>query len=121
MRSCVVTTTSDGRTTLAPVTVLPVTDGERPVGAWIVGPGTASFRPVVDVTRLAGVALAAAVALAVAVGATAGRRRPEIGTVTMGPGGWVSLKHTASPPLRSGTPRPWWAHLLRARRLVPQR
>ena len=117
------TTTIDGRTALAPVTVLPVIDGERPVGAWIVGPGTATFRPVVDVTRLAGAALAAAGAatVAVAVVAAAGRRRPEIGTVTMGPGGWVSVKRTSSPPLRSGPPRPWWAHLLRARRLVPQR
>jgi hypothetical protein len=36
----------------------------------------------------------------------------------MGPGGWVSLRRTGSPPLRDGSPRPWWAHLLRAHRLV---
>ncbi|WP_433716837.1 hypothetical protein ACQP2Y_23385 [Actinoplanes sp. CA-051413] len=113
-------------TTVAPpatVTVLPVTHGERPVGAWIVGPRGATFRPVVDVTRLAGATLAAvgAVTVAVAVAAAAGRRRPEIGAVTMGPGGWVSIKRTALPTLRSGTSRPWWARVLKARRLVPQR
>ncbi len=42
---------------------------------------------------------------AVAVG-VALRRRPAIGAVTMGPGGWVSLKRTSPPPLRAG--RPWW-------------
>jgi hypothetical protein len=113
----------DGRTTVAPVTVMPVTDRERPVGAWIVGPDRATFRPVVDVTRLAGIALASvgAVTVAVAVVAAANRRRPEIGTVTMGPGGWVSIKRTALPPLRTSAQRPWWARALRARRLVPQR
>ena len=117
------TTSIDGRIAAAPatVTVLPVVDGERPVGAWIVGPGGATFRPVVDVTRLAGVVLAAIGTAAVAAVAVAGRRRPEIGAVTMGPGGWVSIKRTALPPLRPGTPRPWWARALRARRLVPQR
>jgi hypothetical protein len=118
------TTTMDGRAATATdaVTVLPVTDGERPVGAWIVGPRTAVYRPVVDVTRLAGFALAAVgvTTAAVAVVAAANRQRPEIGAVTMGPGGWVSIKRTGLPPLRSGAPRPWWARVLRARRLVPQ-
>jgi hypothetical protein len=54
------------------------------------------------------IALSAAVAV---------RRRPAIGTVTMGPGGWVSLKRAGAPPLRSA-PRPWWAHVLKAHRLV---
>ncbi|MFI7542519.1 hypothetical protein [Actinoplanes sp. NPDC049599] len=120
------TSTIDGRAAVAPatgtVTVLPVTEGERPVGAWLVGPGTAVYRPVVDVTQLAGVALAVAglAAAAVAVVATANRQRPEIGAVTMGPGGWVSVKRAGLPPLRSGTPRPWWARVLRAHRLVPR-
>ncbi|MEV6492718.1 hypothetical protein AB0M20_29475, partial [Actinoplanes sp. NPDC051633] len=57
--------------------------------------------------------MVAAASVAVAV-----RRRPAIGTVTMGPGGWVSLKRTGSPPLRDGARRPWWAHALRAHRLV---
>ncbi|GAA3336545.1 hypothetical protein GCM10020358_09220 [Amorphoplanes nipponensis] len=104
------------------MTVLPVADGGRPIGAWVVGPDGAAFRPVVDLTLLGGAALAAAGAatVAIAVAVAAGRRRPDIGTVTMGPGGWVSVKRTALPPLRSGAPRPWWARALRTRRLVPQ-
>ncbi len=106
----------------AAVTVQPVLDGERPVGAWIVGPGTAVFRPVVDVNRLAGAALIAVGAIAVTTAAVAAatRRRTAIGTVTMGPGGWVSVKGAALPPLRAGGSRPWWARVLRARRLVAE-
>jgi hypothetical protein len=73
----------------------------------------------VDVNRLGLAALGAGAVSAVAVSAAVAlRRRPMIGTVTMGPGGWVSLRRTGSPPLRDGSPRPWWAHLLRAHRLV---
>jgi hypothetical protein len=123
-------TSTDGRaaaiTSRAPVatvTVTPVLDGERPVGAWIAGPDSAVFRPVIDVTRLVGTALAAAgaVAIATVTVAAATRRRPAIGSVTMGPGGWVSVKRAPTPPLRSGAARPWWARLLRARRLVVER
>jgi hypothetical protein len=120
-------TSIDGRATAvappAPVTVTPVLDGDRPVGAWITGPDTAVFRPVIDVTRLAGAALATvgAVAIATATVAAATRRRPAVGAVTMGPGGWVSVKGAATPPLLSGASRPWWAKLLRARRLVVER
>jgi hypothetical protein len=110
-------------TSPATVTISPVLDGERPVGAWIAGPDTAVFRPVIDVTRLAGavLAVAGAVAIVTATVAAATRRRPAIGAVTMGPGGWVSVKRAATPPLRSGAARPWWARLLRARRLVVER
>jgi hypothetical protein len=102
------------------VTVLPVTDKDRAIGAWIVGPDTATFRPVVDVNRLTGAVLATAGAVAIAVLiATAGiRRRPAIGAVTMGPGGWVSVKRTGCPRLRSAEHRPWWARLLGAHRLT---
>jgi hypothetical protein len=109
------TTSLDARTG---VTVLPVRDGDRTVGAWVVGTDTAVFRPVVDVNRLAAVALGAAAAVTIAA---AIRRRPAIGTVTMGPGGWISLKRTTRPALRSATPRPWWARMLRAHRLVVER
>jgi hypothetical protein len=116
------TTSLDGRpaATAAPVTVLPITDGDRPIGAWVVGPDTATFRPVIDVTRLTAAALACvgAVTVAVAVTALAARSRPAIGAVTMGPGGWVSVKRAGFPPLRSDERRPWWAHLLGAHRLV---
>ena len=100
-------------------TVSPVRHGEREIGAYVDG----RFVPVVDVTT---VALAALAAAAVAgAGLSAGlalRRRPAIGTVTMGPGGWISLKRTARPPLRAASAaRPWWAHLLRAHRLVEER
>jgi hypothetical protein len=101
------------------ITVVPVMDGDRQVGAWLVGPDSATYRPVVDVTRLAGAALATAGAVLIASAAVAAtRRRPAIGTVTMGPGGWVSVKRAACPPLRDGSPRPWWARLLGAHRLV---
>ncbi|WP_097321499.1 hypothetical protein [Paractinoplanes atraurantiacus] len=66
-----------------------------------------------DVTALAAATAVAVAGVAIAVAA---RRRPAIGSVTMGPGGWVSLKRAAQPPLREK--RPWWAHLLRAHRLV---
>jgi hypothetical protein len=102
------------------VRVIEVADGARPIGAWIVGPDSAQFRPVVDVSRLAGAGLAVVAAVAI-VRAAAGRRRPAIGTVTMGPGGWVSVKRCGTPPLRSAARRPWWARLLGAHRLVVRR
>jgi hypothetical protein len=107
----------------APPTVIPVLNGERPVGAWIVGPEAVSYRPVVDVTRLAVAALAGTAAVGVvAVAVVAAlRRRPAIGTVTMGPGGWVSVKGLAEPRPRAESARPWWARLLRAHRLVTTR
>ena len=118
------TTTLNARTPTATrseqVTVLPVHDGDLPEGAWIVGTDTAVFRPVVDVNRLAAAALAVAAAAAVSA-VVVTRRRPAIGTVTMGPGGWISLKRTTRPALRSATPRPWWARLLRAHRMVVER
>jgi hypothetical protein len=100
-------------------TVVEVREGERPIGAYIVDDHKAVYRSAVDVTRLGLAALATVAVSAVAVSAAvAVRRRPAIGSVSMGPGGWVSLKRTAGPPLRDGGPRPWWAHVLRAHRLV---
>jgi len=101
------------------VTVRPVRHGDREIGAYVVGPEGARFVPAVDPTVIAVAALGTATVMTVALSlAGALRRRPAIGTVTMGPGGWVSLKRTGSPPLRQGGHRPWWAHLLRAHRLV---
>jgi hypothetical protein len=100
-------------------TVVQVRRGDRPIGAYVVGDHSAVYRPAVDVTRLGMAALATVAVSAVAVSAAvAVRRRPVIGSVSMGPGGWVSLKRAGAPPLRDGSRRPWWAHLLRAHRLV---
>ncbi|GGQ84607.1 hypothetical protein [Couchioplanes azureus] len=118
-------TATDAPTRIAPHTeVVPVRRGDREIGAYVTDAHGTRFVPAVDATAVAMAALAtAAVAtLGVSIG-LALRRRPAIGTVTMGPGGWVSLKRTSSPPLRAARPdhRPWWAHALRAHRLVVQR
>jgi hypothetical protein len=94
--------------------VIPVRRGDRDIGALVIGPERTKFVPAVDATWIATAALAAVVAVAAAA---AVRRRPAIGAVSMGPGGWVSVKGTA-PGLRDGAARPWWAKLLRAHRLV---
>jgi len=99
------------------VTVVPVLDGERPIGAWIVRPDGVVFRPVIDLTGLAGALLALSAAVAVTTVAVT-RRRAAIGAVTMGHGGWVSVKGTTSPRVRTDSPRPWWARLLGAHPLV---
>jgi hypothetical protein len=98
--------------------VTPVRRGDREIGAYIDG----RFVPAVDATTVALAALATAVVATASVSiGLAMRRRPAIGTVTMGPGGWISLKRTSRPPLRAiRAKRPWWAHLLRARRLVEE-
>jgi hypothetical protein len=112
-------TTVDGQHDL-----MAVRAGKREIGTYAVGPDTTTFVPAVDVTAIVLAAMAAATAsvVAVAVG-VALRRRPAIGTVTMGPGGWISLKRSSRPPLRAApaAARPWWAHLLRARRLTVER
>jgi hypothetical protein len=103
---------------MAMTTVHEVRRGERPIGVYVVDDHSAVYRPAVDVTVLGVAALATVAVSAVAVAAAvAVRRRPAIGSVSMGPGGWVSLKRTGGPPLRDGSPRPWWAHALRAHRL----
>ncbi|HYN94318.1 MAG TPA: hypothetical protein VES42_10765 [Pilimelia sp.] len=102
------------------VTLVPVSHRDRTVGAYIVRDGAAAFHPVVDVTRIVAWSLAATTAT-VAIAVTR-RRAPAIGTVTMGHGGWLSLKGQPPPALRAAShDRPWWARLLRARRLVLQR
>lgn len=99
--------------------------GERVLGAYVRSGDTVRFRPAYDANRLAvaGVAALAIVtagAVAGVVAVTRRRGRPAVGSVTMGPGGWVSVRN--APSLRAGTAhRPWWARLLRARRLVVER
>jgi len=115
---------TDGQLLSGPVTVVPIRNGKRTIGAYIVSKDSARFEPATDVTSIAVTALGVAAVIGAAVAlAAAARRPPAIRSVTMGPGGWVSLKGTALPPLR-GTDmaaRPWWARALGARRLVVQR
>ena len=103
------------------ISVVPVRHGGREIGAYVVRPGGAEFVPAVDVSRIAVAALGAATAMTVALSVAIGlRRRPVVGSIAMGPGGWVSLKRTSSPRLRDTARRPWWAHVLQAHRLVPE-
>lgn len=103
--------------------LVPVTHEGRPVGAFVLSGGRVRYRPVVDPDQLLAAAAGAfAVAVLAAAVAAVGRRRPPaIGAVTMGPGGWVSLRGVRPPALRPEPGRPWWARALRARRLVVER
>ena len=110
--------------------VLPVDrvcgDRVRPVGVFVVDGDGVRFRPVVDQHRLAGYALAATAVVSAAVAVVGALRRgPAIGAVTMGPGGWVSLRNSVAPALRAerrpAVTRPRWARLLHADRLVVRR
>ncbi|GAA3394942.1 hypothetical protein [Cryptosporangium minutisporangium] len=110
----------------ADVALLPVERptrcGSRTIGAYIRTNGEIRYVPAVDVERLTlGVV---AVAGAAAVLGSALHRRPAVGPVTMGPGGWVSVRGArgALPRLRgrASAHRPWWARILRAHRLVMQ-
>ena len=105
--------------------------GVRPLGAFVVRRGRVRWHPAVDVTRVI-------TTTEVVVGAVlvAGRlaRRPSgaKAAVSMGPGGWVSMKGGAmavrpagrawrsrrdAEPARRGSGRPWWAKLLSAKSL----
>ena len=99
--------------------LVPVTYEGRPIGAFVLSAGRVRYRRVVDPDQLIAAAAGAfAVAvLTAAVAAVARRKPPAIGAVTMGPGGWVSVRGVRQPTLRP-TDRPWWARALRARRLV---
>jgi hypothetical protein len=115
--------TQDEPTVIAPAgaeaSLVPVRRDGRIVGAYVLSAGSVRYRPVVDLEQvLSAVAGVAAVVVAGAAFAAARRRPPAVGAVTMGPGGWVSFKGATAPPLRPAGRRPWWARVLRARRLV---
>lgn len=102
--------------------------GARPLGAFVVRDGRVRWHPAVDVTRVI------TTAELVVGGVLIARRlaaRPSAAkaAVTMGPGGWVSMKGgvMAVRPAERGwrrkrsaaasvprTRRPWWARLLSA-------
>ncbi|GAA2908569.1 hypothetical protein Acy02nite_88220 [Actinoplanes cyaneus] len=106
------------------LTVVPIRHGRRTVGAYVMTAEGIRFQPAVDVTRIVVTALTTAAITTVTIAiAVAVRRPPAIRSVTMGPGGWVSLKGMQAPPMRSAAApgRPWWARALRARRLVAER
>ncbi|WFE66607.1 hypothetical protein [Micromonospora sp. WMMD714] len=107
----------------ADAALVPVTRDGRAVGAFVLADGRVRYRALPAPDRVlataAGVTVVALVTAGVAV--VARRRPPAIGTVTMGPGGWVSLRGARVPALRPATPRPWWARLLGAQRLVVRR
>ena len=104
--------------------------GNRPMGAFVVRNGHVRWHPAVDLTRL--VTTAELVLGGVLIARQLAKRPGSAkALVTMGPGGWVSMKggrmavrpaerawrrvHPApsAPPTR----RPWWARLLSAKTL----
>jgi hypothetical protein len=96
--------------------VLPVTRNGRTIGVVIADGSGYRWQPTRDVDHLVTVAtITVGTVTAVAVAAAA-FGRPRVQRITMGPGGWVSFKGTATAPRLRGPRRPWWAVLLRARR-----
>jgi hypothetical protein len=105
----------------ANVSLVPVRRQGRIVGAYVLSDDTVRYRPVLDLQDVvSAVAAVGAVAASAAAVAVVRRRRPAVGRVTMGPGGWISFKNASAPALRPGR-RPWWARVLRARRLVVEK
>ncbi|MFG1745360.1 hypothetical protein ACGFJ4_14415 [Micromonospora chalcea] len=102
--------------------LVPVNRDGRPVGVFVAAGGRVRYRRVVEPDQLVAAATGAfaVAALTAAVAVWSRRRPPSVGTVTMGPGGWVSLRGLPAPRLRPDD-RPWWARVLRARRLVVDR
>ncbi|MET8064036.1 hypothetical protein [Micromonospora sp. NPDC005313] len=102
--------------------LVPVSRDGHPVGVFVAAGGRVRYRRVVEPDRLVAAATGAfaVAALTAAVAVWSRRRPPSVGTVTMGPGGWVSLRGVPAPRLRPDD-RPWWARVLRTRRLVAER
>jgi len=106
--------------------------GNRALGAFVVRNGKVRWRPAVDVTKV--ITTAEVVVGGVLVARQlAGRPSGAKALVTMGPGGWVSMKggamsvrpanrawiprrRPAAPPAAARR-RPWWARLLSAKAL----
>jgi hypothetical protein len=106
--------------------------GNRPLGAFVVRNGKVRWRPALDVTKI--ITTAEVVVGGVLVARQlATRPSGAKALVTMGPGGWVSMKGGAmsvrpakrawlprrAPALTVSRPmrRPWWARLLSAQAL----
>ncbi len=94
-----------------------VRQGRRPVGVLLAGEDVRWEqlpRPAGAVMGRAVVAMAAVAGLT-AVGLRWANRPARSGPITMGPGGWVSVK--GAKPAADPGDRPWWARLLRSYRL----
>ena len=116
-----------GRSVVLPL-VREESGGSRTVGVYDVTSGGLRWHPAVDVQRLAERGQVVAVVSMVAV--TAGwvargwaQGRPAVGRVTMGPGGWISVRvPRAGSGRRDIRPhaadRPLWARLAGADRLI---
>jgi hypothetical protein len=101
--------------------------GSRPMGAFVLSDGRVRWHPVIDVTKVLTTAELVVGAVMVAR-RLAARPSAAKADVTMGPGGWVSMKGgvMAVRPARRGwrrtrpavvgplPRRPWWARLLAA-------
>ncbi|MGY1638931.1 hypothetical protein ACI78V_19980 [Geodermatophilus sp. SYSU D00742] len=103
--------------------------GSRPMGAFVVRDGRVRWHPAVDWTRVITTAEVMAGGVLIAR-RLAARPSAAKARVTMGPGGWVSMKggvmavrpaergwrrRRAHPPaVVPRTRRPWWARLLAA-------
>ena len=101
--------------------------GSRPIGAFVVRKGRVRWHPAVDWTRVITTAevMVGGVVIARRIAA---RPSGAKALVSMGPGGWVSMRGGAMAVRPAGRGwrrrsvgaarrRPWWARLLRARRL----
>jgi hypothetical protein len=102
--------------------------GSRPLGAFVVRRGRVRWHPAVDLTKV--ITTAEIVVGGVLIARRlAARPSGAKALVTMGPGGWVSMKGGAMavrpaergwhrqgtrPPAPARTRRPWWARLLAA-------
>jgi hypothetical protein len=103
--------------------------GSRPMGAFVVRDGRVRWHPVVDLTKVITTAELMVGGVLIARHLAA-RPSAAKALVTMGPGGWVSMKGgvmavrpagrawlrrgSAAPAPVAGTRRPWWARLLSA-------
>jgi hypothetical protein len=104
--------------------------GDRPMGAFVVRNGRVRWHPAVDVTKVLTTAefVVGGVLIARQLAKRPGSAKA---LVTMGPGGWVSMKggvmavrpaerawrRVRPAPPASLTRRPWWARLLSAKTL----
>jgi hypothetical protein len=103
--------------------------GSRPMGAFVVKDGRLRWHPVVDVTKVITTAELVVGGVLIAH-RLAARPSAAKARVTMGPGGWVSMKggvmavrpaergwrrrRSPAPTAVGRTRRPWWARLLAA-------